>query len=71
MTWRPTILFFNGNMLYSLGVKRPWLEAEHLPPFIAEIRNECRIISSPIVCFHGAHNATLPLPLHKLEISYK
>jgi hypothetical protein len=38
----------------SLGVKRQGREADHSPPFSAEVKNEWRYTSTPLYqCLHG------------------
>jgi len=42
---QPPIQWVSGAL--SLGLKRPWREADHLPPSSAEVRNTCSYTSTP------------------------
>jgi hypothetical protein len=49
--WRPSNLLPNGyQAFFSLGVKRPGLEANHSPPCSAEIKNGDAIPPLPKTC---------------------
>jgi hypothetical protein len=39
----------------SLGVKRPFREADHIPPFSAELKNECELCVHATIRLHGVH----------------
>jgi hypothetical protein len=53
--WSPSIFLFDEYLSPFLGAKWPGHEANHSPPYFAEVRNEWR------------YTATFPLRLHSLD----
>jgi hypothetical protein len=64
---QPPIQLAQGAL--SLGVKRPWREAEHTPPSSADFKNTWSYTATPPVRLHGmvlswSTGTILPLPLN-------
>jgi hypothetical protein len=51
--WGPTSILYNGYQGggISLGVKQPGREADHSPPFSAEVKNAWSYTSTPQYAF--------------------
>jgi hypothetical protein len=52
-TTQPPIQCVPGAL--SLGVKRPGREADHSPPFSAEVKERVELCSTPPIRLHGKH----------------
>jgi len=57
----PTYCSVVTGRVPSLEVKRPWHEADHSPPYRAEVKNEWRSTSTLSISLHGMCRANITL----------